>query len=138
MTNALSDLIDALLKDQHAPSWHEDERRQLGIPDECADDALLCVSLCEPTTEEIAEPLAFVIDGKQMHNTLTALGEFLRESFHPVGGRPEALALIDFMPPIDDFGAAQGISRRWVVDRYTYGIILPSINSYLQQLARAN
>jgi hypothetical protein len=138
MAGSLSDLIDALLKEQHAPSWHEDERRQLGIPEDCAEDALLCVNLCEPGSNETAEPLAFVIDERQMSNTMTALGEFLREAFHPVGGRPEALAIIDFMPPLDDFGAPQGISRRWVLDRYTYGIILPHVSAYLRQLARAN
>jgi hypothetical protein len=138
MTHAIADLIDALLKDQSTPSWHEDERRHLGIPDDCAEEALLCVSLHEPTTAEQAEPLAFVIEERQLKNTMTALGEFLRESFHPLGGRPEALAVIDFLPPIDDFGAAVGISRRWVFDRYNYGILLPELSKYLRTLTRSH
>jgi hypothetical protein len=136
MSNHLIDLIETLLKEPAAPSWHEDARRDLGIPEECAHEPLLCLSLERAGTELRATPLAFVVDRSHLGNTVTAVSEFLREAMHPGLGNSDVIALLDFMPPIDDFGSAQGLSRRWVLDRFNYGLLLPEINAYLRTLVR--
>jgi|GEM_PF-898903 len=136
MSHSVFDMIDAFLKEPVPLSWHEAARRDLGIPDECANEALLCITLECGLDDLKSQPLAFVVDSKHLANTMTALTEFLREAMHPTYGGQDVLAVVDFLPPIDDFGTANGISRRWVLDRFNYGLMLPAVSSYLRTLAR--
>ncbi len=134
MTSTVYNYLNALLGEASAPSWHEDERKSLGIPEDCAGEALLCVTLQPDNSDE--PPMAFVVEPRQLENALTALSECLREAFHPLAGGEQALAIIDFLPPLDDFGAPQGLSRRWVVDNLTLGLVLPDLRRTLRVLTK--
>lgn len=128
----LPDMISQMLGDVPQTSWHEDVRRDLGIPEDCADEALLTLIMHRPGRSCAVRPVAFVIEPYQLNNTLMALSEFLREAFHPVTGRADVLAVIDFLPPLDCFGESTGISRRWVVDKTNYTLLLAQITAYVR------
>jgi len=131
-----SEMINRLLGDAPAISWHEEVRRDLGIPDECAGEAMLTLVLHRIGRSTAARPIAFVIDPDHAHNTVMALTEFLRESFHPVTGRYDVMAVLDFLPPLDTLGVSCGISRRWVIDKTNYTMLLGDISSYVSVVAR--
>lgn len=131
----LSEMISQMLGDVPQTSWHEDVRLELGIPDDCAGEALLGLTICRHGGNSV-RPIAFVIEPHQAKNTVLALGEFLREAFHPVSGRSDVLAVLDFLPPLDDFGASKGICRRWIVDYSNHQLLLPDISAFVLAVAR--
>lgn len=131
----LSEMMSQMLGDVPQNTWHEDVRRDLGIPEDCADEALLTLVVHRPGRSCAVRPIAFVIEQHQLNNTLMAMTEFLREAFHPVTGRPEVLAVIDFLPPIDCMGASHGVSRRWVIDKTNYTLMLSQVTDYIRIVA---
>lgn len=137
MTDSVfSEMLSKLLGDVPQISWHEEMRRDLGIPEECSNEALLTLVVSRIGRATAARPIAFVVEPLQLRNTLMALTEFLRESFHPVSGRSDVLAVLDFLPPLDDFGASTGIGRRWVIDKTNYQMQLGEVTNYVTTLAR--
>lgn len=127
MESSVLNLLETLLNERSlSSSWNQDMRRDLGIPEEYAHEQLLCLGL-ERNGVRLA-PLTFLLDQKHLKNVMTALSEFLRESFT----RPDAIAVVDYMSPMDELGAARGVSRRWVLDASQHALILPEIESYLR------
>lgn len=132
-----SDMIARLLGDVPQITWHEEVRRDLGIPEDCAHEAMVTLVVHRIGRTTTARPIAFVVDPRHIKNTLLALAEFLREAFHPVSGRCEVLAVLDFLPPLDDMGASAGISRRWVIDKTNYQLLIGDISAYIATVARS-
>ncbi len=129
------EMISKLLGDVPQISWHEEMRHDLGIPEECADEALLTLVVSRIGRATAARPIAFVVEPVQVKNTLMALTEFLRESFHPVSGRSDVIAVLDYLPPLDSFGASTGIGRRWIIDKSNYQMLLRDISGYVSTIA---
>lgn len=117
-------------------SWHETERRELGLPDECDSEPVLSLQLQGNAHDLSTAPMAFIIEPYQARNTVQALGHFLREAFHPVSGHADVLAIVDFMPPLDDLGQASSVSRRWVLDQKNYPLMMANISAYVTIVAR--
>lgn len=134
MSTALLDLINDVLEDLQSRTWHETTRRDLGLTDETDGEALLALSLCKPGQKPL--PLAFVVEQEQVENTLVAMVEYLREALHPVLGSSRTMAMIDFLPPLDNQGKSRGASRRWMVDGTNHHVILPELANYLRTVAR--
>lgn len=132
----ITDMFDQLLEDGPHVTWHEEFRHDLGIPDECAGEAMLTLLIQRPSTGSLTRSIAFIIDPGHARNTLKALTEFLREAFHPLTGRDDVLAVIDFLPPLDALGGSVGIGRRWVVDSSNYQLMLGHVSAYVGVLAR--
>ncbi len=125
-------LLDSILGDEFSLSWHKDERRSLGVPDDCNDESLLCLTLKRKGV--LFQPMAFIIDDHQRKNVVKAMGDFLTQAFHPLYKREEAIGLIDYLPPIDDYGMAIGAARRWIIDKNNYQQILPHVQWYMDTL----
>lgn len=125
-----SEMFDTMLADVPQASWHESVRHDLGIPEECAGEALISIVISRHGGSSV-RPIAFVIEPHQTRNTVLALAEFLREAFHPVTGRKDVVAVVDFLPPLDDFGTANGICRRWLVDASNYQVLMADIGVYV-------
>jgi len=134
MTTALLDLINDVLEDLQARTWHETTRRDLGLTDETDGEALLALSLNKPGHKPL--PLAFVVEEDQVENTLVAMAEYLREALHPIIGSTRTMAVIDFLPPMDNQGKSRGASRRWVVDGTNHQLVLPEMARYLRTIAK--
>ena len=136
MTTTALNFYSDMLSDLPATSWHEEQREHFGIPEECCNEAMLGLLIHRPDKSGVVHPIAFVIEPLHVANTLMALAEFLREAFHPLAGHVGNVAVIDFMPPMDEFGVAVGVSRRWVVDASNYRLMLSNICSTVQILAK--
>lgn len=134
MTTALLDMISDVLKEIQTRSWHETARRDLGLTDETDGEALLALTI--ERSDKKSRPLAFVIDGEQVNNTILAMGEYLREVLHPLTGAVGAIAVMDFLPPLDSEGHARGTTRRWVLDRTNHMVVLPELTKFLKAVAR--
>jgi len=129
MNSPVLDFIETLLGDKFAPSWHQVERHDLGVPEDCQHEALLCIGLEQGGAFQ--QPVAFVLEKGQTRNTLSALREFLREGLMTRA----AIAVVDYMPPLDEMGAAQGASRRWVLDSTNKSLLLPQIENHLRVIS---
>lgn len=94
-----------------AASWLETIRRDFGLDEMDDVDPILCLSLVTPRAE--VKPIALILEAGQTANILTVLAEFVRQSVM----NPETVAIIDFLPAIDQLGSATaGCARRWVLD----------------------
>lgn len=133
-SNVLS-LIDQLLAEPVLSSWHEKMRDELGIPEECAKEAVMSLVFYRAGSDIPTQTIAFVLEEKQVRNTLMALSEFMREAFHPAGSKSSLVAVLDFLPALDESGAAHGISRRWVLDQSNYTLVMQSVSSIIKTLA---
>ncbi len=133
MDHPVLHLLQSILEDAAGPSWHQEARRDLGIPEECGPDPLVCLTLTRAGVPMV--PVAFVLENGHLGNVLTALEDFLAEAFHPAMGRADAVALVDYMPPVDELGAASGSSRRWALDAATQTLVLPEIKRFLHVVA---
>lgn len=134
MSNEVFNILENLMADPAMTSWHESARRDLGIPEDCAEEALLCLRLMNTNTEQ--RPLAFVLNQRDLQNTMLAVMEYVRESLHPLYGHGVDMAVLDLMPPMDDLGAARGVARRWVVDKTNQALVMPAVHTFLKKFAQ--
>ena len=130
MSMEVTSLLENLMVEPALPSWHETARRDLGIPDNCAAEALLCLQF-----QGRQRPLVFVLNARDLHNTLTAVSEYIREAFHPLYGHGVNLVVFDLMPPLDRSGSARGMARRWVLDATNHMLVFASMQAFLRKLA---
>ena len=126
-------LLEDILKADLLPSWHLEARRDLGIPDECREGTMLCLTLVRQGVQIPA--VAFILDADHLHDIELALHTFLNEAFDPVTGRADAVAVIDYLPPIDEMGSVRGSARRWAMDDTNREDILPEIIGFLRVVA---
>lgn len=134
MSIEVTSLLENLMAEPALLSWHEETRHNLGIPEECADEALLCMSLHDVTG--LSRPVAFVLTEHDLRNTLTAIAEYVREAFHPLYGHGATLAVFDMLPPLDELGMARGVARRWVLDPSNYTLVMAAMQTYLKKMAK--
>lgn len=133
MDHPVLNLLESILEEAAGPSWHQEARRDLGIPEECGPEPLLCLTLTRSGVPMV--PVAFVLEDGHLGNVITALEDFLAEAFHPAMHRTGAVAVVDYLPPVDDLGAAAGASRRWALDSGTQTLVLPEIKRFLHLVA---
>lgn len=53
-------LLELILEEAAGPSWHQETRRDLGIPEECGPEPLLCLTLTRSGVPMV--PVAFVLE----------------------------------------------------------------------------
>ena len=126
-------LLDTILGDELLPSWHLEARRDLGIPDDCREDTLLCLTLTRRGVQ--MPPVAFVLGESHMDDVECAIRDFIDEAFHPSMKRTDAVAVVDYLPPVDELGSARGAARRWVMDMTNYTDVLPEVLVFARVVA---
>lgn len=126
-------LLDDIIGDVLPDSWHLEARRDLGIPDDCREDTLLCLTFTRKGVQ--LPPVAFVLEDGHLSDVECAVRDFTEEAFHPAMNRDGAVALVDYLPPVDELGSVRGASRRWVMDDTNYIDILPDVFSFMHIVA---